>query len=144
MNDLPMAAWRLLGPSFVAGGVIVLAIAFLRGEASLALVVVFPVITATGALAALGISLIVAGCAISFLAWPLRLEAPSDLGTLPAASPSREASPGSQPSRRWGGVLFLGPVPIVFGSSPQVTRVMLVLALVLFLALLGFAFFLLR
>jgi len=41
-------------------------------------------------------------------------------------------------------VLFLGPVPIVFGSSPQVTRVMLVLALVLFLALLGFAFFLLR
>jgi len=49
-----MAAWRLLGPSFVAGGVIVLAIAFLRGEASLALVVVFPVITATGALAALG------------------------------------------------------------------------------------------
>ena len=53
----------------------------------------------------------------------------------PAEAPSG-APPEPTRSRRWGGVLFLGPIPLVFGSDPQVTRMMLVLGVILFLALL--------
>src|SRR5438132_13034585 len=47
-----------------------------------------------------------------------------------------ELTPQGTPKvRRWGGVVFLGPIPLVFGSDPQMTRWMLILGAILFLAL---------
>src|SRR5207245_2789470 len=59
-----------------------------------------------------------------------------------AANPgNRDALPappdGAAPARRWGGVLFLGPIPLICGSDPRMTRTMLLIGIVLFLALLA-------
>jgi len=78
---------------------------------------------------------LVAGFAASFFALPFRAEPEA---VVPPTGPSPPAqAPAATPSRRWGGVVFLGPIPIVFGSDARMTRTMLLLGIVLFLALLA-------
>lgn len=135
-----MGLSRLYGPLLFAAGAAVLALAIARGEASLSLVVIVPVVVTSSALGALGIVLVVAAFLATFLAWPFRaVEAARGTAPPPAFQPPavREPAPAAPPSKRWGGVLFLGPIPIVFGSDARVTWAMLLLGVVLFLALLG-------
>jgi uncharacterized protein (TIGR00304 family) len=98
-----------------------------------ALVFVVPVVIGSGPLAFLGIVLIFVGFFLTFLFW-------SSGEMLPFTEPPEFATPGSSPTadrpRRWGGVLFLGPLPLVFGSDPGMARMMLILGVILFFALL--------
>lgn len=128
-----MRAIRLIGPVVIIAGFATLALAVARGEASLYLIVVIPAVVGNGPLAFLGILLVFLGFFLTFF-----------LGS--AAAPIGEAEPREGPTaipaetpgrRRWGGVVFLGPIPLVFGSDPQMTRMMLLLGAILFLALLG-------
>jgi uncharacterized membrane protein len=126
---------RLAGPVVFLAGAVSLAWGFLQNQASLSLFVIFPVITATGPWAILGIILLVAGFFLAIVTWSTPME------SSPSASPPTSAYPGAPPPpaaspRRWGGVIFLGPVPVVFGSDQKVTRWMLILGAVLFVALL--------
>jgi uncharacterized protein (TIGR00304 family) len=135
-------AWtRGIGPALFVAGVVLLGLAVARGEASLFLVLVFPIVEASGALGAVGILLLVAGFLASFFTFPIRdrREAPSQ------AEPPRPDVDvrGVGSSRRWGGVVFLGPVPIVLGSDARMTRAMLFLGVALFIALLAFTIILL-
>ena len=121
---------RWLGPVSVLAGVLMMALAVARGEASVYLVFIIPVIVGTGPLAFLGVFLVFAGFLLTFLLWPARFaEGPGNRDVL-SASPE-----GAAPARRWGGVLFLGPIPVVFGSDPRMTRTMLLIGVVLFVAL---------
>ena len=121
---------RWLGPASIGAGVVTMALAVSRGEANVYLVLVIPVIVGTGPLAFLGVFLAFAGFLLTFLLWPSRLHAePGDRNALPV-SPE-----GAPQARRWGGVLFLGPIPVIFGSDPRMTRTMLLIGVVLFLAL---------
>ena len=126
---------RLLSPALFVAGVAALAVAFLRNEATLSLVVIIPVISATGPWAFLGILLMVAGVFLFFLSWTRTAEVGPE--TLPPAPPEASSpAPPSPPPRRWGGVVFLGPIPVVFGSDQKVTTWMLVVGVLLFVALL--------
>ncbi|TLZ53355.1 MAG: DUF131 domain-containing protein [Methanobacteriota archaeon] len=123
---------RWLGPASFVAGVLTMALAVAQRQANVYLVLVIPVIVGTGPLAFLGIILVFAGFLLTFLLWPSRLgEDPGNRDPLPT-SPEVAA-----PARRWGGVLFLGPFPVIFGSDPRMTRTMLLVGLVLFLALLA-------
>jgi uncharacterized membrane protein len=125
-------------------GLIALGLAVARGEARFYLVFVVPVIAGTGPLAFLGILLAFLGFALTFFSWPFAV-APSPYPAIDPSTTSREgppqeaAPPGTPRARRWGGVVFLGPIPLVFGSDPQMTRRMLILGAVLFFALLVLA-----
>ena len=135
MHGSPVRPIRLLGPALFVAGIAVVAVAIARGEATLLIVLVFPVVQATGGLGALGVLLLVAGFIASFFALPFRGEPEV---VVPPTGPSPPAPPpAATPSRRWGGVVFLGPIPIVFGSDARMTRTMLLLGIVLFLALLA-------
>lgn len=129
------SAW--VAPVLFAAGIAFLALAFARGEATLSLVVIFPVITATGPWAVLGVLLILASFVAGFFALTRRMTAPVQGAEAPEAG-----APPSTPERRWGGVVFLGPLPIVFGSDARVATAMLILAIVLFAGLLVFTFLL--
>ncbi len=127
---------RLVGPALLVAGVACLAVGLAQGEGTLSLFVVFPVITATGGWSALGILLLIAGFFAFVLTWPA--------GTGPAVPPPPTA-PGGEPvaappttgtSRRWGGILFLGPIPVVFGSDAKIARWMIVAGVLLFVGLL--------
>lgn len=130
-----MRPLRFAGPALFVAGIAALAYAVLQGGATLSLFLVFPIVTASGAWGFLGILLIVAGFAALFLTWsswgvPSEPPAP----TTENVQPPRTASAPS--GRRWGGVVFLGPVPIVFGSDEKVARWMLLAGVGLFVALL--------
>lgn len=130
---------RLAGPVLFVAGAAALAVGFLQNEATLSVVVIIPVITATGAWAFLGIVLMMAGVFVFFLTWSGATEALSEVPPPVQVTPSAPAP--AQPSatrRRWGGVVFLGPIPIVFGSDQKVTRWMLLVGVLLFVALLVF------
>ncbi len=132
----PVRLAQLLGPSVFLVGAVSLAVGFLYGQATLSLFVIFPVVTATGPWSILGIVLLIAGVFLFFLTWSMPVELPPPTGPVSAAPPSPPA-PSGEKARRWGGVVFLGPVPVVFGSDQKVTQWMLILGVALFVALLA-------
>ena len=123
---------RWVGPASFLAGVLTMALAVAQRQANVYLVLVIPVIVGTGPLAFLGIILVFAGFLLTFLLRPSRfVEDPGSRDAVPT-SPG-----GAAPARRWGGVVFLGPFPVIFGSDPRMTRTMLLIGIVLFLALLA-------
>jgi uncharacterized protein (TIGR00304 family) len=130
-----------MGPVALAVGLVALGWAVARGEAKLYLVLVVPVIVGTGPFALLGILLVFLGFALTFFFWPFAraaarhptIEPPKATSEGP---PQGAAAPEASRGRRWGGVVFLGPIPLVFGSDPQMTRWMLILGAIVFFALL--------
>jgi len=126
---------RLLGPALLLGGAAALVWGYVRGEASLNLFLIFPVVTATGAWSALGILLLIAGFFALFLTWTTGIpsEETAPHGPPTVVSSAEPALPGQ--TRRWGGVVFLGPFPVVFGSDAKVTRWMLIVGVLLFVGL---------
>jgi uncharacterized protein (TIGR00304 family) len=124
---------QLAGPAVLIVGLATLALAVARGEASLYLIVVIPAVVGTGPVAFLGILLVFAGFFLTSFLWSIGAPRPApEPDQVPAVTP-----PAAPSTRRWGGIVFLGPIPLVFGSDPQMTRMMLVLGVILFLALLG-------
>ena len=123
---------RFLGPGILLTGLVALASAVARGEASVYLIFVVPAVVGTGPLAFLGILLVFLGFFLTFFFWTAGTR-PSEIEArgIPAIPPEEPTKP-----RRWGGVAFLGPIPLVFGSDPQMTRMMLILGAILFFALL--------
>jgi len=124
-----------VGPGILLTGLVALAVAVARGEASVYLIFIVPAVVGTGPLAFLGIPLVFLGFFLTFFLWtagaPLPAMGPAtDPTEVPGVPPQ-----GTPKTRRWGGVVFLGPIPLVFGSDPQMTRWMLILGAILFLAL---------
>ncbi len=126
---------RLLGPLLILAGATALVVGFLKGEATLNLFIIFPVITATGGWSALGILLLIAGCFALFLTWTVAVPAefPASQGPPQALAPAQTPAPSA--NRRWGGVIFLGPVPVVFGSDANMARWMILVGVLLFVGL---------
>ncbi len=138
MGDLVRPA-RLLGPVLFIVGAVVLAVGVLQGEATLSLFVIFPVVTATGAWGFLGILLMIAGVFLLFLTWGVAPASAYEAAPIATpAPPPPSVAPPSEPRRRWGGVVFLGPIPVVFGSDQKITKWMLLVAVLLFVALIVF------
>jgi len=121
----------------LVAGLVCVGVAVARGEATAFLVLVFPVVTGNGPLILAGILLTFLGFFATFLFWPGRpIEVASSEGLAPGADTT-----GPAPARRWGGVVFLGPFPIVFGSDPRMTRMMLLVGILVFVALLALTLF---
>ena len=109
---------RLVGLVLFVIGLVLLAVGFLQGEATLVLFVIFPVVTASGLWSVLGILLVIAGFFLSFLGFASTMEAPVPPPSSPEPSAAAPPSP-APPQKRWGGVVLLGPIPILFGSDPK-------------------------
>jgi uncharacterized protein (TIGR00304 family) len=129
---------RWLGPIVFVLGIAAVAYGLSQGQGNLSLFLIFPVVTATGIWSAVGIGLILVGFIATFFVLPaVRADVP--MSTAQATSETRATTearePAPQASRRWGGVVFLGPIPIVFGSDAKVVRWMLVAGLLLFIGL---------
>lgn len=130
----PVARWSPLlaaALALIAAGIALLVLAAAQGDVRLFLVVIVPVITGEGAAFALGALALMAGTFLAFIAIPLASAAP----TVPAEAPPAQGPPpaGAAPegSSSWGGVVFIGPIPIVLGSDPGMRRFMLAAAVVM-------------
>ncbi len=102
----------------LAAGVALVADAVLRGGATLALVVVFPVVSGGTAEFLLGAVLLFVG----FATLPLALFPGSpDEDDAPAGPPLRSVAPPAEGSAG-GGLILVGPIPIFFGGWKNVSR----------------------
>jgi uncharacterized protein (TIGR00304 family) len=138
---------RWFGPAAIGclvGGVASLAAAVATNGAEIHLILIIPVVTGNSPLALLGIILIMAAIFLGFLAIAARqmdrvsdsLDEDPDIsfsGPLPPAGKGATGSARSAPSA--GGVVFLGPFPVVFGSNQKVAKWMLVVAAVIVIVL---------
>ena len=94
------------GAALLALSLSLLLLAGMRGEVTLFLLFVIPVLTITGPLGAAGALLLPAAVLLLFLS------------VLPSRSEDMEGADSEDEARaRWGGVIMMGPVPIAFGSA---------------------------
>ncbi len=138
-----MRRLSFLALACLIGGVALLAYGAAVGQVQGYLVLIFPVLTGSGPLPLAGIALLVLGIVLGFLSFarsPLEVPGGPQPAARSASSPSSPPTPAPGPSKPFGGVVFLGPIPIVFGSDARMSKYMLVLAAVVTALLLAFFF----
>ncbi|MGP8158302.1 MAG: TIGR00304 family membrane protein [Thermoplasmata archaeon] len=108
--------WFLLGAvAALAAGVVLVAVSVVEGGASVVLFVFVPVVSGSSLTFLLGVALLVVG----FLSLPFALA--EDWNEAPPALPSNGAAP-PEGQGGVGGVVLIGPIPIVFGSWKGISR----------------------
>ncbi len=107
---------KILALVFMAFGLVLFATAVLYGDARVALLLFIPIIYGGGILLLMGTLLFIIGFILLFF------------------SPLLEENTG--PEKSYGGVILIGPIPIVFGSDTNITKIMLYLGLALAIILL--------
>jgi uncharacterized membrane protein len=107
-------------PLLLAGGAGLIVLAILQGSAQVSLVLFIPVFTGTSALFLMGVLLVVAGFALLPFALGFTLE--EDDGAPPTRpSYAGGATPPAEAGVAAGGVLLIGPLPILLGGWSQAT-----------------------
>ncbi|MBM4247857.1 MAG: DUF131 domain-containing protein [Euryarchaeota archaeon] len=142
-------------------GLALVALSVLRGEGSAGIAICVPFFWGTGLFSSLGVLCFFGGMVLLFLGLlrgPWELAGPDGTGPAPGSGGAPDGtdaapeSPGGPPEgsasaiahsarapaprARAGGVVLIGPVPIVFGSDPGISRTMFYMALSLMAALL--------
>jgi uncharacterized membrane protein len=124
-------------------GIALIAWSILEKSASVALLVIFPVVSGSSASFLLGVALLIGG----FLLLPLAL-AYDGVEPAPSLGSTDTELPAPRSAGSAGGFVLVGPVPIVFGSWKGVSRrtrwllalagtVLLIVALVAFVLIVG-------
>ncbi len=140
------SALRWLGVAGIVAGAALIAASLATGEGHAYLLLIFPVFTSTGALGLLGIVALFAGIAMAMFSLAAggipAMEAP---GTAPPPAQAPPSGPSmAAPAPRLGGVVMLGPIPLVFGSDARITKWMIALGIVLLALTVAVWLFLLR
>lgn len=115
---------RFTGLTMLVVGILLVVLAVLEGQMEMALFIVFPVIYGGGLIAGLGILLVFLGSVSLFLS------------LIPFGTYEREENgPGYCLDRerdiKTGGVVLIGPIPIVFGSDWKMAIWAILLAIAL-------------
>ncbi len=125
-------ALRWLGVAGIVGGAALIAASLATGEGHAYLLLIFPVFTSTGALGLLGIVLLFAGIAGTMFSFAAGgIPAMETSGTTQPAQAPPSGPPTAAAAPRLGGVVMLGPIPLVFGSDARITKWMIALGIVL-------------
>lgn len=103
-------------------GICLIAGAVTTGEAEVSLFLVFPVISGTGWMFLAGVLMIV----VSFILWFVAVGA----GWRDSLE-EHETRPRADRKPSYGGVILIGPIPVVFGSNRRIALIMLMLGVVL-------------
>jgi len=116
-----------LGIACIFGGAAALGYAVATGSGSVGFFLIVPYVSGTGPLSALGGLLLFAGIVLTF--WGMAGKAVEDAGVVYEEYEPEEQKP------RVGGVVLIGPVPIIFGSDKRMALLSAVAAAIMVLAL---------
>ena len=126
-----MRPLRALAAILIFAGAALTVFGIATGEMQLALIVIVPVIIGSSVLGILAIGSIMAGVFVGIADLFLggAAEVPQDTNS------SEEISPRSASKKEFGGVVLIGPIPIVFGSSKKAAMYAMVIALIVLVLL---------
>ena len=131
-----MRPLRILALFVIVTGAALLAYCVAIGEMQVALLLIVPVIFGSSVLGILAIGLIIAGVFIAIADSFLSAERESSPDRLP-----NEGGLTETPKRKeLGGMVFIGPIPIVFGSGKKMAIFVAIIAVVV-LVLMVLSFF---
>lgn len=126
---------RLISLSMIVSGIFLVIYGITRGEMQVALFLIFPVIYGTGIVGLISILLIFLGFFLAFLSFAI----PPDHVEEPYEPMEIERPQMEKKSQvKGGGVVLIGPIPIVFGSDAKMAIIAMVLAIVMILLALLF------
>lgn len=109
---MPARPLRSAALASLLGGVALLLYAVATGEARVGIFLIVPYLVGTGAASALGMLLLL----VAAVAWAL--SAPR--AAPPVERAPQDEAPGGRARTRSGGVVLLGPIPIVWGSDRRI------------------------
>ena len=134
---------RLWIPVFVfLAGVACIIAAAATGEAEVQLFIIFPIISGSSLLFIVGVLLIVASFVLGFILAATTITEMEPVQPLPPKDTVRtgQTTEGPRRNTRYGGVVLIGPIPIIFGSDRKMAWIMLALAIILIVVVLALAF----
>ncbi len=136
---------RSLSYLLFLSGIFIIILAVIKGEASIALFLIFPVIYGSGVLTILGILLIMLGVFLLFLS-PFSYESIKGAPISPMEYEYQEPNEkigGEEIEKKakFGGVVMIGPIPIVFGSDKDTAMLSVIIAILMILSIAIFFFF---
>ena len=120
-----MRRWFLIALLLFASAIILMIVSVASGEGQVGLFLIFPFMVAWGPTAVAG-SILLFLAVISFFIGFLRS---GDVVLQDAGG----ADPVAKTGRKFGGVVMIGPIPIVFGSDRKTANWMLLAGVVLFI-----------
>jgi len=149
-----MRPLRALAIAMLVGGIALIAIGVYTGEASVGIFLIFPFVMGSGVFSAVGVLLII-GAALVFIydlsksfgaeggSWEFvgfdDEEAEEEEDGPEGKDRGKGRGQGRKTARKGrikgGGIVFIGPVPVVFGADKKWTEYMMILAILLVVAL---------
>jgi uncharacterized protein (TIGR00304 family) len=111
---------------FIAG-ISFFLLGFLHGDVESGFFIIFPFISGSGIYAAIGFILIF----IAILAFMFGFT--SSYEPYESTDENHEDKPRKKTSVKGGGVVLIGPIPIVFGSNWKIAAIMMIIAIILIL-----------
>jgi uncharacterized protein (TIGR00304 family) len=118
-------------------GIILLGISATSGEGNAGVFLIFPVFYGSGIYAFLGVLCIMGAMMLGFMGLAQKMLPQED--DKPA---SRDPNaPPPEKSVKGGGVVLIGPIPIVFGSSPKMAVILMIMALAIMVVAMIFIYF---
>ncbi len=132
-----------LGIIFILIGFVFFALSAYTGEGGVALFLIFPVFYSSGIFGFLAILLIFLGFFLMFLSpfWSMqKMSRGEDVYYTPIENFEQKVDKKTE--KRFGGVVLIGPIPIIFGSDKNMA-ITSILAAILFLIAIVFIFLIL-
>jgi uncharacterized protein (TIGR00304 family) len=120
----------VLAAVLCAIGIMILGYSVSQGEGNAGVFVIFPVFYGSGLFAFLGVLCVMGAMILGFMGFAE--QAATKQGPEPRSPQKAQGKP--QRSVKGGGVVLIGPIPIVFGSDPKSAVVLVVLALIIMVA----------
>jgi uncharacterized protein (TIGR00304 family) len=111
-------------------GILILGYSVSQGESNAGIFLFIPVFYGSGLFAFIGVLCLMGAMILGFVGFAERMAS----GYEEDSQPKRSSKPtGSSPNRsiKGGGVVLIGPIPIIFGSDPKTAIVLAVFALVI-------------
>ena len=106
-----------------------IAVSVAIGESQFGLFLIFPFVIGSGPIAIAGAVLLFVAVVTMFVSFMRQLPEPEDS----QAIPSRKIL--ERPEKRYGGVVMIGPVPIAFGSDSKIAKMMMIIGIIVFIAI---------
>lgn len=127
-------------------GIALLGFSVAEGESSAGVFVVFPVLIGSGLWAFLGMMCIMGALIFGFMGIGARFAGFGDFDeSEPRAQQKQGQGQGPRqrtgPAVRGGGVVLIGPLPIIFGSDTKLTIVLVILAIIMMVVMMFFLFY---
>lgn len=123
-------------------GIILLGYSAASGEGSAGVVLFIPFFSGSGIFSFLGALCIMAAIFMGFIGFAASQAGFEDSQNNPEKRPGQSSQSGPRKSVKGGGVVMIGPIPIIFGSDSKTAMVLVVLAIVLMITVMVFMFYL--